>query len=755
MHVPVRRGADRANTERFDAADGFVGSLANIAGPGPSRRPAAAGEDILALLARAVQQLHTYPASSTLCVSAIEAARQAIETSACDRLAFRVTPYSVIVNEEPVGEGGAIGRELARRLHRAAVASVIVDREASSRELSRFCEDLVRCGERSASPINLAERLAEHGIEHVTVEMATRPEVLEVGPLMPGTADALERERVRFDERLTSGSAVSHLYPPQKGWIRLDASGAPPRVSLLDLALLAGSPDALALMLLRLTDEAAGVTPAQALERKYSDVALLVSALDPPVARRMLSTLARAVLDLDPRSRQALLRRTVLPGLLDGRIDGAILRDFPDIDLAESLCLLLDLETAAPELLSTALSRLALPPERHAAMAPLLDQQLRARQSAAADQTRQSTLVRHARELVRVEGGAPRCFQDYAAFDLSMDTQTAASLDHIRTALPAVDRVADQLTCLWHLVCLEPNPDDAARFLSRSFTLLDTLERESRTLELPAWLAGYRHLAGSLRDSRPDVADVLENALGAFCTPARAAWIVDLSVRDASGREAAGQVIAALGASIAVPLVALLDPDGASSARHDSRGDGGRSRTVLSLLLDHAPALAPSIAPMLQTSAPGLVRPLLRVLGSAGAGYEDAIAPYLSAPGEPVAREALRALARIGSSRAASLVAAEIFSARGAFGVAAEETLWHFPAQEAHRHTRELLARRDFTTARPQATERLLDRAVRAGATDLTPILPGIAAMRFRIWNPALARVARKANTLLKASAIP
>ena len=69
---------------------------------------------------------------------------------------------------------------------------------------------------------------------------------------------------------------------------------------------------------------------------------------------------------------------------------------------------------------------------------------------------------------------------------------------------------------------------------------------------------------------------------------------------------------------------------------------------------------------------------------------------------------------------------------------------------EAQRQTRELLGRRDFTMSHPQATERLLDRAARAGA-DLQTVLAGLAPMRFRIWNPALARVARKAHAMLKA----
>ena len=133
-------------------------------------------------------------------------------------------------------------------------------------------------------------------------------------------------------------------------------------------------------MLLRLTDDdIPGVDTRQtALERKFSDVTLLFSALDPRLAQVMFGRLARAVLKLDPDRRNNLLQRTVLPGLLDGRDEGKVLRDFPDMDLAESICLLLDLETAAPEVLSAALNRLDLTPDRRAAIEPLIDERLRA-----------------------------------------------------------------------------------------------------------------------------------------------------------------------------------------------------------------------------------------------------------------------------------------------------------------------------------------------------------------------------------------
>jgi hypothetical protein len=720
----------------------------------PARRPPdwKSVEDCLGLLARAVQQFHTYPATSPLCVSAIDACQRAFSgLAARDQVTCRVTPSELIVDHVPTGRGAQVGHELARRLHRASVASVAFDRSLTARELARFCEDLLRCGERAGSGLTLLERLSEHGIERITIEMAGTPAVLEVPAPSPVILEHARREHTRFDEQMARGGAINHLYPPQKGWVRLDAAAAPPAVSLLDLAVLADDPATFASMLLRLTnDDEQGVSPGAALEKKYSDVAMVVSALDPAASRRMLSKLARAVLDLEPASRQALLRRTVLPGLLDGRIDGAILREFPDVELSESLCLLLDLETAAPELLMTALSRLDLSPERHSAMLPLLDARLKERESAASDEQRQTTLTRHARELVRIDGGAGKTFAEFAAFDLSVDADAALALQHIRTAVPTTDVTADQLTCLWHLISLEPNPDTVARFLERSFCLLGALEAAGRGEELPAWLTNYRELSQRLWEARPDVATVITLQLAAFCTPQRAAWIADLALCEPGGRAAAAAMVVALGPAVVAPLVDVLER---GSDHAEARGDGrtaqNRSRAAAQLLIDHAAALAPAAAPLLDRCSFVAQRTLLRVLGCAGRGYERSIAPHVASRDDTTAREALRALARIGTPDAAAIVVGAIEQQRGALSVAAEETLWHFPAAEAQRQTRDLLGRRDFTVRHPQASERLLDRAARAGAAGLEPVLQSLAPLRFRIWSPAVARVARKAHGML------
>ena len=701
-------------------------------------------EDLLGLLARAIQQLHTYPATSPLCASAIDACGRALAAlDTRDQLTVRVTPSELVVDDVPVGKGGQVGQELARRLHKAGVGVVTLSRGATAREIARFCEDLIRCGERDAADVTLLEMLTEHGVDGITIVMTSRPEVLEVGAVSPEAAESMQRERARFDAQLAKVGVVSHLYPPQKGWVRVDPGSAPPAISLLDLAVLADDPATLASMLLRLTDGTSDVSPAEALEKKYSDVAMLISALDPRVARRMFGKLARAVLDLEPATRQELLRRTVLPGLLDGRVDGNILRDFPDVDLAESLCLLLDLETAAPELLATALSKLELPAERQAAVAPLLDERFKARETAAAERGQSGSLTRHARDLVKVDASTGKSFADFAAFDLSLDPAAGETIDQIRRVVPQTDVVATQLVCLWHLLSLEPNPDAVARFLDRSFALLGELERVGRAGEVPSWLASYRGLADRLRDTRPDVADVLIGYLSSFCTAERAAWIVDLSLLQPDGRAVASAVVEALGASAAAPLVGVI------------RQDPQRARGAAQLLTSHAALLAPALAPLLEGSPPAVARALLRALGSAGPGYEDHIAAHISSRDEQTAREALRALARVGSSKAAGFVAAEIEHQRAPLAVAAEETLWHFPVAEAQRHTRELLSRRGFALKHPQTTERLLDRAARAGSTDLDALLHELAPLRFRIWNPPVARLARKAHVMLNAARAP
>ena len=696
---------------------------------------------MLHLLARAVQQFHTYPPASQMCISAIDACQRALVTlDAREQVVFRVMPRELILDETPVGAGTVIEQELARRLYGASVAQVAIERAASARELARFCFDLVQCDSRHGLQLSLIDILEEHGVGRISLRASYRPQVLAVSAPSGPVSALIEHQRAKREDIFSAGGPIDHLYPPGKGWIRVDPAARFEQVSLVDLALLAQDPATLAGMLLRLTeDDVSDVEgDGDALSRKFSDVATLFAALDPQVSRVMFGKLARAVLDLEPDRRQSLLRKTILPGLLDGKIDGDVLKDFPDVDLAESLCLLLDLETAAPEVVTSALSKLDLSAERHAAVLPLVQQHV---DSKLATKGQDSPLDAHARRLTRIDREKARSFAEFAAFDLAIDADTTATLGGIRDAIGATDIVVTQLTCLLRLVRLEPNPELVQRFVARAARFIEVLERDQRFDEMAGWLRVQRQLADGFRESRPDVADAVEAGLVTFCTPHRAARLVDLAGRDEQGRIAAGQIVEALGAGIGPALL-----DAVKKQTHDAKEAG---RAVVQLLCEHAKLVAPSLVDTLPTADDAMHRVIARVLGHAGTGYEAALGALLTSRDEQAVREAFRSLAKIGTPRAAALVAAQVDKGKGWLGGAAEQTLWHFPKPEIDRQVRELLGRREFVMRHPQVAGRLLDRAAQNGAANLTPILQTLAPLRYRFWSPAVMRVARQAKDLL------
>jgi hypothetical protein len=715
----------------------------NAAVETPSVRPVdfAAVEEFLQQLAKAVRQFRTYPATSPLCADAISQAHKALTSLERDRLAFRLTPRELIVDEIGVGSGTIVEHELVRRLHKAHIAAVDIERHASQRDLSRFCTNISRSEDFSKTKITLAELLAEHGVDTIVPHLAHRPEVLEVGVPRTPLCNLVEHERSRRQAAVASGP-VSYLYPPDKGWVRLDPSAAFDAVSLVDLAILVDDPGEVATMLLRLTDdEASGDQRERALQQKFSDVATLFGALDPNLARVMFSKLARAVLELEPQRRKDLLKRTVLPSLLDGRPDGAILRDFSNDDLAESLCLLMDLETAAPELLTTALDRLDLPAERRQIMEPLLEERLAGgKRGNTAGGASEPGVDRHARRLIRVEPGAGKNFAEFASFDLAIDDHTTSTLGHIRESIGQTDLPIAQLGFLLGLIRLEPNPAVADMFLRRTVSGFGELEHRARLNDLVAWVAQYRQLADSLEASRPDVSEAIANTLTAFCTPERLVAMSEPREGGADARALAKVVIEAFGGTAAPALVTLLD-DPAMQAR---------ARALVPVMCEQGGQLAPSLAARLGACGVTARRAIVKVLGHAGPGYEQVLAEQLEHVDEQTGREALQALAHIGSAKAAHIVGMQLQEGSGAVRAAAEEALRHFAPAQAEATMRDLLARREFVLRHPQIALRLIDRVGHAGVTGLEPAMRDLAGLRYRFWNPKIVRVAMKARTLLE-----
>ena len=715
----------------------------DIGGPtvAGDRAAGAHASEFLPLLARAVQQYHTYPATSPLCRSAVEACQRSLQQLRREHLTFRVAPKDLIVDDAPFGGGTLVEQELARRLHAAGVAQVTIEQGVSIRELAHFAMDLIACSQRDRSAVGLIEMLGEHGVDRIALRAAYRPEVLPVSAPPSPLAGLLAIERDRREQNFAAGGHIDHLYPPDKGWVRVDPSVALASVSLVDLALLAEDPASLAGMLVRLTDNDATdeADRGEALSQKFSDVSTLFSALDPRLARVMFAKLARAVLDLDTDRRQALLRRTILPSLLDGRIDGTVLRDFPDVDLAESLCLLLDLETAAPEVVTTALAKLNLSAEREAAVIPLIEQQLKGR---GAGRPQDLGLDAHARRLVRIDHEKGRSFAEYSAFDLSLDDEARQALVKIHSDIQASDVVMDQLACLWHLTWLEPNPEVVQMFMARSEPLLASLQAHERWHDVAGWLARCRGLADNCRETRPDVSDVIHTCLTAMCTPVLGRKIVELADRDDEGRAVAGRLVEALGEGIGPALLDVLQ------RRPDSRDQ--RPRGAVQILCDHARLVAPALVAAIGQADDTTQRLIARVLGLAGPGYEAALGAQLASRDEQTVREVLRSLARVGTPEAAALVSAQVHTRKDWVASAAEQTLWHLPPAEAQREVRALLLRRDFALHHPEVAARLLDRLTQTSTAGLDETLRAMAGFRYRFWKPSQMRLGRKAQALLR-----
>lgn len=713
---------------------------------GPHRGPVegepTSAEAALQLLARAIRQVHTYPPASPFRSEAIEACREGfLLLDSKEPLSASVLPMALRVGEQLIGEGTIIEQELARRLSRAGVSGISVAREASPRDLARFCELLLASTEPALGVESLEDRLAEAGVDAISVRTATRPALVRVAVPESGRAAALERERQR-QAALVVGGGAGHLYPSDKGWIRVDPSVPLEELSLTELAILLENPADLAVLLLRMTDDLpAGQVPdpAAALDRKYTEIVTLFGAMEPGIAGAMFARLARAVLHLPAERRQSLLRRSVLPGLLEGAHDGRILAEFPDVELAESLCLLLDVETAAPELLITAMDRLHLDEERRRQVAPLVEAEMN-RRAAAGQADGEAQLDERAARLVRVEGMSGDSLAEFTAFDLALNDQAREELAAASRALVEDDHQLARVRCLVHLVRLEANPALTEAYLAELLPILT--ERR---------LAGqWGHLAESLEhlvavrervgSSRPDVADTIAAGVRAWCNASLLEAVV--TARAAAGGDTRPFDMI-LGCLAPVSGPALGDLIGGLQ-------DTGMRDALLAALAPHAVAMAPGLAVRLPDLHGPAARGVIRLLGAAGPGQEAAVGARLADRDSGTLREALHALVQMRSPAAARLVADLLLGGPDAeIGGAAVEALFHFPAEVTRAAVRRLLAADALPRRHPVLALRVLDRLSAAEARPLEPELVRLTSWPLRFWSATAFRIRRKAQQLL------
>jgi len=229
-------------------------------------------------------------------------------------MTLRIGKRELLVQDEAIGRGTVVEQQLWRPLHRARVASVEIKPDVTLRDWSQFCPIVAASIRPSRQSPSVAELLLEAGVGAIVARVTPRPEMFDLGAPPAAMRVVVDRERVRQSSIPASGPA-QHLYPPDKGWVRLDPTIRYESLSLLDLTVLINEPGELASMLTRLIDEDASDDSSRAasLQHRYSDVVMLIGALDTRLARILFSKLSRAVLALDSDRRRSLLKGAILP----------------------------------------------------------------------------------------------------------------------------------------------------------------------------------------------------------------------------------------------------------------------------------------------------------------------------------------------------------------------------------------------------------------------------------------------------------
>ena len=699
-------------------------------------------ETFLMLLAKAVRQLHAYPVTSPVCVDAVNACRHHLASiDGPDEISLTITPDLLQVHEHAVGDSTFIRQELTRRLRRARVADLSVHRECTARDLTRFCVNLLRCSESADRTLSVPALMADDGVEAIIVQVTSRREVLPVAPSAPAQRDLVAHERRRREEGQPPNTRRVHLFPPHRGWIRLDPAEMYDGVSLADLAILVDNPIDLATMLNRLVEEGHSENEAdpQVLDRRFSDVSALFAGLEPRLSRVMFGKLARILLGMEGERRRELLKRKVLPAIFDGRPDVNVLYAFSDSELAESLCLLSDSETAGTAVAFSALDQLKLAPERRAVILPLMDEIMRAHIDPALglDAASAIALDQQARRLTRINSTERRSFVDLAGFDFRLDDQARQTIVSVCDGIRETDGLMVELLCLVNLIGLQPNPEVASEFVQGAMERARQLVAAGRWSDLAFALERLAGITEPLRERRPEVVALVDAELNALATPEFAAALLAQHDRGTDSQAVSLRMIDALGPAIAPALLSLLetDPHAASVA--------------VGLMCERASLFAPALADGIPSYNRQILAHVARVLGHVGAGYEDHLCGLCNQKDEKTTREALRALSRIGTPHAAQVVALVARTATDWMATATVETLLRFPPETGGHAIRDLLSHRAFVLSQPAAASRLIGRVSQAKVANLEPVLRDIWSLRYRFWNRALVRAARDAGALL------
>ncbi|MEE9207854.1 MAG: HEAT repeat domain-containing protein, partial [Gemmatimonadota bacterium] len=582
----------------------------------------------------------------------------------------------------------------------------------------------------------IPDDLGTRGIDSIELEMTPLVPVAEIGGLEPEAIAEVERHRslVAADPNPETGRGKER----QVGWLRVGSATGVERLTLQELALLVEEPEALAQILVQLSDGVSpgGVRRDDALAEKFDEIAQIYERLQPELASRMSRRLAAAVQEMNPEKRRYLLRNKVLPGLLDGKVEGDILKHLPAGEIAKTLQLLLELQTAVPEIVQVAMSKMELSDERRAAVAAaLLDPQ--ARESSGDSTERDSgsagpIAAESADQLLAGNTEDAQDLKEYSAYDLSVNEETTRQLHELAAQISELDGQQERVQCAVSLLRTIVNPDSAHRVLAHMREQVEEVQSRCRYDLLAFWVSGLRDAAIDIEPDVPEVAVEIRQYLAKLCDREFLQELVHVAGSEHGSEADVSAILEALGPLAAEAVLEQLE----------NENDRANRRRLVELLCAQAGTLAAGLASETGADQPWFVtRNVVRIVGHAGPGNEEFVAQYVDSEHPRLVREALQALARIGTEEALSRVTPLLTDADASRAALGEETIWKFPSELAQEAASQFLEHETNMVGNPGLAVRLLNRLSGRPGFVLDPDLKALSRYRLHFWTPGLRKL--------------
>ncbi len=706
-------------------------------GDGDFREQIGAVESFVARLHKALRLYASYPASNPLCEDAARECHAALRSATTSRsLTLDVGHEEILWEGDPLLAEQRIGSEFAALFHRLNIGTILVEAHATVGEVGAFCEQLAAWEQRRDERPASGQPPVLNGCPSIRIERLQRLKVLDARSLSDSRL-MLAAHYGRSGGEQTPIQSGGYLYAAGRAWVLVDSTSDISRISMVDLAFVLDDPPAFAQVLESLSgsEDSPEVSQSAAFERNFREIAGLFAVLDGSLKERMLARLASSLLQLPPDRRQRLLTDHVVPSLIEGRSDAAVLRHLPDGELAGALALA-HKARGTTETLGRAIEHLDVPPERSDRLFDLAVDKLREAESGDAEELAPGEIRGLDGQTITLERDGVRDLRRFEAHDLSMDAPTEARLGQVNAAIEASDGNAERLRCIGNVLWRETSGEAAGALLEQVFSVFADLNASRRWLDVAQWTLRFMEMAQADRKLDPRVQAALREGLRGMCSVPLVVGLLENAARDdAESRAALEALVASLPENATETLVELLrqriDPP-----------------SVIDLMSKNATLFAESIHAHLNDDDPFVVRSLLRILGSADAGYEMVVAAKMRHPDSMVAREAYRALAQMRTPKAVALVGDRLRKGDALEKRLAAATLVKFQAKMADQIALGALRQEKFVRGDPTLAALLLKNVHARSEPQLGVILKRLARYRFHIWRPDLARLGRQARAL-------